>query len=78
MEELKMLWNGVLFTLPTHPLLIRIRTPLLCIAADIGPATRRVCEFTDHNNTKGCSKCLKYFKIEPADYGGYDCDSLSK
>ena len=73
-EELQILWKGIFFDLPTTPLPVRIRAALLCVAADI-PATRKVCGFTGHNSTKGCSKCLKQFNVvvgQPTNYGGFD------
>lgn len=73
-KELQVLWKGVFFNLPTAPLPIRVRAALLCVAADI-PASRKVCGFTGHNSSRGCSKCLRHFDIvvgQPTDYGGYD------
>ena len=73
-DELLILWKGVVFTLSTFPLPVRIRAALLCVTADI-PATRKACGFTSHNSSRGCSKCLKHFQIavgKPSDYGGYD------
>ena len=73
-SELLQLWDGVYINVPGVPLPIRIRAALMCVASDI-PATRKVCGFTGHNSTKGCSKCLKSFDIkvgQPSDYSGYD------
>ena len=61
-DELLILWKGVVFTLLTFPLPVRIRAALLCVTADI-PATRKACGFTSHNSSRGCSKCLKHFQI---------------
>ena len=72
--ELLDLWEGVYINVRNHPLPIRIRAALMCIASDI-PATRKVCGFTGHNSTMGCSKGLKQFVIhvgEPSDFSGYD------
>ena len=72
--ELKSLWDGVYINVRDTPLPVRIRAALLCVASDI-PATRKVCGFTGHNSTKGCSKCLKSFSVkvgESSDYSGYD------
>lgn len=69
-SELHELWDGVYINVSGIPLPIRI----LCVASDI-PATRKVCGFTGHNSTKGCSKCLKSFVVKvgkPCDYSGYD------
>lgn len=57
-EELQILWKGIVFTLSTSPLPVHIRAALLFVAADI-PGTRKACGFTGHNSSKGCSKCLK-------------------
>jgi len=69
-KELQVLWKGVFFNLPTAPLPIRVRAALLCVAADI-PASRKVCGFTGHNSSRGCSKCLRHFDIvvgQPTDW----------
>ena len=72
--ELLDLWEGMYINVRNHPLPIRIRAALMCVASDI-PATRKVCGFTGHNSTMGCSKCLKPFIIrvrQPSDFSGYD------
>ena len=68
------LWEGVYVNVRNHPLPIRIRAALMCVASAI-PATRKVCGFTGHNSTMGCSKYLKPFIIhvcEPSDFSEYD------
>lgn len=70
-KELKELWKGVFFCLPTAPLPIRLRAALLCVAADI-LATRKVCGFTSHNSSKGCSKCLNIVVGQQSDCCGYN------
>ena len=74
--ELIDLWDGMYVEVHNVPLPVCIHAALMCVASDI-PATRKVCGFTGHNSTKGCSKCLKSFSIRvgaPSNYGGYDRD----
>lgn len=73
-KELFQLWTGVYIDVKGVALPIRIRAALLCIASDI-PATRKICGFTGHNSTMGCSKCLKQFDVHvgaPSNYSGYN------
>lgn len=76
-DELLRLWNpGVTLKHSGSPLFPQLfRAALLCVACDI-PAARKVCGFTSHASSAGCSKCKKKFKVggfgAPSDYSGFD------
>ena len=71
-NELKILWKGVQMQTYKHSNGVRVRSALLCAAADI-PATRKLCGFLGHNAKLGCSRCLKKFPggFGERDYGGF-------
>jgi hypothetical protein len=54
-----------------------VRAALLCVACDI-PATRKVCGFTGHSSSHGCSKCTKVFQgsVGNMNFSGFDDCSL--
>lgn len=74
-NELLTLWEGVLFKPESYPYPVVVRGCLLGVACDL-PATRKICGFTGHASTHGCSKCTKVFPCgafgEKLDYSGYD------
>ena len=74
-EDLLTLWDGVVFKPESYPFPVVIRACLLGVACDL-PATRKVCGFTGHTSTQGCSKCMKTFKCnsfgEKLDYSGFN------
>ena len=52
---------------------LTIRAALLCITSDL-PATKKLCGFTSHSASLGCSKCLKKFpsRGDKLDYSGFE------
>lgn len=67
--ELNMIWNGITI----KPNKLTVRAALLCVACDL-PATRKVCGFTGHASSHGCSKCTKVFVgvVGQMDYSGFE------
>ena len=73
-DELELLWDGVVVTMDKRK---RFGLPS-CIACDV-PAARKVGGFIGHKGKRGCSRCLKEFKVERfgdyPDYSGFKkCD----
>ena len=57
-DELNILWKkGINVQTPSGGVQ-HFHAALLCVACDV-PAARKVCGFTGHNSSKGCSKCNK-------------------
>ncbi len=59
-NELKTLWDGVLFHVPGETSDKLFRGALIGVACDL-PACRKVCGFLGHCANLGCSKCLVEF-----------------
>ena len=75
-DELLLLWDGITVTINGKK--EKIRAALSCIACDV-PAARKVGGFIGHKGKRGCSRCLKEFKVESfgdyPDYSGFKkCD----
>ena len=77
-DELLLLWDGILFQPYSYAVPVLIKCCLIGIACDV-PATRKVCGFTACTSTQGCSKCMKTFPCasfgEKLDFSGYDRSS---
>ena len=73
--ELNILWsNGIQVQLPETTNNTTVHGALLCVDCDV-PATRKVCGFTGHTSSKGCSKCTKFFPgsvSDGMDYSGFE------
>ena len=75
-DDLLKLWKGITVRLPSSNEVV-IRGALLGVSCDL-PATRKICGFSGHSATMGCSKCLKKFPClafgEKNDYSGFERD----
>ena len=66
--------QGTFSKRPTAALLRAALAALLCVTCDV-PAARKVCGFTGHNSSKGCSKCNKTFSGSVSnrmDFSGFE------
>ena len=70
--ELNQLFTNGLSVSPLRENVI-FHAALLCVACDI-PAARKVCGFTGHASSHGCSKCQKVFSgtVGCMDYSGFE------
>ena len=62
LEDLKKLYQGVIFKNATVLGHTMLRAVLTCVSCDL-PATRKVCGFSNYNAKFGCSKCMKEFSV---------------
>lgn len=80
-DELLLLWDGILSQPYSYAVPVLIRCCLVGIASDV-PATQMVCSFTSCTSTQGCSKCMKSFPCasfsEKLDFSGFDRSSWLK
>ena len=76
-DELLILWNGVILRNSSMFGITPIRCALTCITCDL-PATRKLCGFKSFSSLHGCSKCFKEFPCESfgvkPDYSGFQRD----
>ena len=73
--ELNVLWNEGISEME-HGSTVRnlFRAALICVGCDV-PAARKVCGFTGHGSSKGCSKCNKFFPgsvTTKLDFSGFE------
>ena len=76
-DELKKLWQGILFKTPHSFLKTTVIRAALCYLSSDLPATRKLCGFYGYNATYGCSKCMKIFPHidKSVDYSGFNRDN---
>ena len=78
LEDLKKLYQGVIFKNATVLGHTMLRAVMACVSCDL-PATRKVCGFSNYNAKFGCSKCMKEFPVSSFGnkpmYGGFNCSN---